>query len=217
MKRAMQKKIAIISSILDSLYPDPQASLHYTNPYTLLIATLLSGQSSDRNVNRVTPLLFASASTAQEMLLLPISTIQTIIRPCGLSNRKAHYILALSKKIVEEHQGQCPTSMEELQQLPGVGRKTAAVVRSEAFKQPEFPIDTHLFRSARRWNLTRATTTLAVEKELKKLFEKKEWYKRHLQIIYYGREWCPARKHRADCLICQKLFPKQYRGSKQSV
>jgi endonuclease-3 len=200
-------RIAFIQSVLDALFPCPSIPLKHTDPYTLLIAVLLSAQSTDKRVNLITPLLFAKASTPKQMIALSVEEIQTIIRPCGLSNTKAKAIWNLSKILLEKHQGKVPASFSELEQLPGVGHKTASVVMSQAFHKPAFPVDTHIHRCAKRWNLSDGSSVKQTEKDLKRLFPKKSWNKVHLQIIYFAREYCPARAHRAaSCPICSRLY-----------
>lgn len=180
--------------------------LYHSNSYTLLIAVLLSARCTDAMVNRVTPALFAKAKTPKRMLSLSIEEIQKIIKPCGLSPQKAAHIYALSKMLVELHGGQVPHTFEELEALPGVGHKTASVVMAQAFAVPAFPVDTHIFRLSHRWNLSSGKTVVAVEKDLKKIFPSHHWIKLHLQIIYFGRKFCPAKGHKKNnCPICSFL------------
>ncbi|MCH9608577.1 MAG: Endonuclease III [Chlamydiales bacterium] len=198
-----KERVHQIQKILDHYFPDPEVPLNYTSSFTLLIAVLLSARCTDAMVNRVTPHLFAKASTPQQMAALPVSTIQGIIRPCGLSPQKAKRIQALSKIIEQEHGGEVPSSLEELEKLPGVGHKTASVVLNQAFGLPAFPVDTHIYRSARRWGLSKGKTVVAVEKDLKRLFDKSAWGKLHLQIILFARNYCPSRGHQKEtCPIC---------------
>ena len=198
-----KEKAKIIQKILNSLFPNPSIPLTHKDPYTLLIAVLLSAQCTDVRVNLITPILFAKASTPKEMIRLSIDEIQNIIRPCGLSNAKAKAIWNLSKILLEKHGGKVPKTFEELEELPGVGHKTASVVMVQAFHLPAFPVDTHIHRCAKRWGLSSGKNVKQTEKDLKTLFSKKDWTKVHLQIIYFARKYCPARGHRtADCPIC---------------
>jgi endonuclease-3 len=196
-------KAKVIAKILNELYPDPEVPLIHKDPYSLLIAVLLSARCQDARVNTVTPTLMALADTPEKMAHIPVETIQAIIRPCGLSPRKSKAILELSKILVDQYGGQVPCSFEALEELPGVGHKTASVVMAQAFHIPAFPVDTHIFRCARRWGLSKGTTVEKVEADLKKLFPKSQWIKLHLQIIYFAREYCPAQRHDpASCPIC---------------
>lgn len=198
-----QEKAKEIRRILDLLYPDPGIPLEHTDSYTLLIAVLLSAQCTDVRVNTVTPRLFAAARTPQEMALLPVEQIEEIIRPCGLAPTKARAIKALSKLLIEYHDGKVPKSFEELEALPGVGHKTASVIMAQAFNVPAFPVDTHIHRCAKRWGLSEGKNVVRSERDLKALFPKKYWNKLHLQIIYFAREYCKAVKHDPEtCPIC---------------
>lgn len=193
-----------IQDILHHLFPDPEIPLQHQDPYTLLIAVVLSAQNTDRKVNQSTPALFAKASNPQQMLTLSIEEIANIIKPCGLSNIKAKSIWNLSKILVEQHKGRVPNSLSALEKLPGVGHKTASVVISQGFDKPAFPVDTHIHRCAKRWFLSRGKNVEETEKDLKRLFPKKIWNKLHLQMIYFAREYCPARGHKKKaCPICQ--------------
>ncbi|MCB1080321.1 MAG: endonuclease III, partial [Chlamydiia bacterium] len=170
------------------------------------IAVVLSARCTDKKVNEITPKLFAKASTPEKMAALPQSTIQSIIKPCGLSPAKSKAIKNLSKILVEDYGGKVPKDWEALERLPGVGHKTASVVMAQAFKEPAFPIDTHIHRCAKRWGLSSGKTVKQTEKDLKALFPKASWIKLHLQIIYFGREYCPARGHKVEnCPICSAL------------
>jgi endonuclease-3 len=210
MKRA--EKAAKIGAILDRLHPLPPIPLAHEDPYTLLVAVVLSAQCTDKRVNEVTPGLFALARTPEQMAALPVSRIQAEIRPCGLAPAKAKNIHALSQLLIERHRGQVPSSFEELEALPGVGHKTAGVVRVQAFGLPAFPVDTHIHRLAARWGLSSGRNVAQTERDLKALFPESEWGKRHLQIIYFGREQCPARGHDAEtCPICSWAAPKRPR------
>lgn len=195
---------------LNELYPDPPIPLDHSDPYTLLIAVLLSAQCTDKRVNQVTPLLFSKAKTPQKMVQLPVEDIQSIIRPCGLSPQKAKAISGLSRILLDEHGGQVPKSLESLEKLPGVGHKTAQVVMAQSFGVPSFPVDTHIHRLAHRWGLSDGRSVIQTERDLKALFAPSLWNKLHLQIIYYGREHCTARGcDGTKCEICKKLFPRR--------
>lgn len=199
-------KAAEIQKILDELFPDPAIPLLHKDPYTLLIAVLLSAQCTDARVNTITPLLFQKADTPEKMVNLSIDEIEEIIRPCGLAPSKAKHIWKLSEMLIKEHNGQVPASFDSLEALPGVGHKTASVVMIQAFDIPAFPVDTHIHRLAKRWGLSNGKSVEQTEKDLKRLFPKKAWKKLHLQIIYYARKYCPARGHSiADCPICSTL------------
>jgi len=201
-----KKRIKIISDYLNALFPHPSPTLKHKNPFTLLIAVVLSAHSTDRTVNKVTPILFKKAETAKKMSHLSQKKIQQMIRPCGLSLRKSRAILALSKILVKKFKGKVPKTFEDLEALPGVGHKTASVVLNQAFNIPTFPVDTHIFRLAKKWGLTKAKTKDKAEEDLKKSFPKKSWGKLHLQMIYYARKYCPARGHVLNkCPICLKL------------
>ncbi len=191
---------------LESLYPETPIPLDHNDPYTLLIAVLLSAQCTDLRVNKITPKLFKKAQTPSRMIQLSIEEIEDIIRPCGLSPQKSKAIWNLSKIILEKHQGIVPQTFEELEELPGVGHKTASVVMAQAFGHPTFPVDTHIHRLAHRWKLSNGKNVLQTEKDLKKIFAKNLWNKLHLQIIFYGREYCKARPHEIkNCPICQEI------------
>lgn len=198
-----------IAKMLEEFYPETPIPLDHQDPYTLLIAVLLSAQCTDARVNKVTPFLFEKADTPQEMITLEVDEIKAIIRPCGLSPRKSKAIHRLSEIILEEHNGEVPQSFEALEALPGVGHKTASVVMSQAFGVPAFPVDTHIHRLAKRWGLSEGKSVTQVERDLKELFPKKLWNKLHLQIIFFGREYCPARGHQPEeCPICSKYGVK---------
>lgn len=201
-----KQRAALIQSILNELYPDPGIPLKHKDAYTLLIAVLLSAQCTDKRVNLITPILFSKASSPEKMVELSIAEIQEIIRPCGLSTAKAKAIWNLSKILIEKHHGKVPCSFELLEELPGVGHKTASVVMSQAFHVPAFPVDTHIHRCAARWGLSDGSSVQKTERDLKLLFPEKTWNKVHLQIIYFAREYCPARGHNSDkCPICSEL------------
>jgi endonuclease-3 len=194
-----------ILKILERLYPAPAAPLNHTDAYTLLISALLSGQSTDATVNRITPGLFRRASNPRSMSRLPVGEIRSMIKPCGLSPTKARHIRALSKILTEQHGGWVPHSFEALEALPGVGHKTASVVMAMAFHVPAFPVDTHIHRLAFRWGLSNGRSVEQTEADLKKLFPGEKWGRVHIQLIYYGRQYCPARGHRLErCAICRR-------------
>jgi endonuclease-3 len=198
-----QEKAKQIQKILNELFPCPSIPLTHKDPYTLLIAVVLSARNTDAKVNQITPHLFKLASTPEEMIQLTIPEIQKIIKPCGLSPTKAKNIWHLSKILIEKYKSKVPKSFEELEQLPGVGHKTASVVMAQAFHVPAFPVDTHIYRCARRWGLSKGKTVEKVEEDLKKLFPRKDWIKVHLQIIYFARKYCPARGKHDSCPICE--------------
>ena len=201
MKRA--EKAKKIGEILDRLYPEPPIPLAHHDPFTLLVAVLLSAQTTDAQVNKVTPALFARASTPEAMAKLSVDEILACIRACGLAPTKAKNVKKLAETLVAEHGGKVPADLEALEQLPGVGHKTASVVMSQAFGVPAFPVDTHIHRLAARWGLSKGKNVEQTERDLKKVFPRDEWSRRHLQIIYFGREYCPARGHdAAECPIC---------------
>jgi len=201
MKRA--EKAERIHAILDELYPKVPVPLDHVDPYTLLIAVLLSAQCTDKKVNEITPKLFARARTPREMVKLSADQIREIIKPCGLSPAKSKAIRGLSEILLDEHDGQVPPDFDELEALPGVGHKTASVVMAQAFGVPAFPVDTHIHRLAARWGLSNGSSVERTERDLKALFPREAWNRLHLQIIYFGREHCPARGHDlAACPIC---------------
>lgn len=188
-----KEKASIVQEHLEQLYPEVPIPLDHQDPYTLLIAVLLSAQCTDERVNRITPLLFTKADNPMDMVKLSIDQIKEIIRPCGLSPAKSKAIWNLSQIILDEHGGDVPQSFEALERLPGVGHKTASVVMSQAFGVPAFPVDTHIHRLMYRWGLTNGKSVEQTEKDAKKLFPKELWNRLHLQIIFYGREYSPAR------------------------
>ncbi len=197
------EKAERIAKILATLFPMPEVPLSHRDPYSLLIAVLLSAQCTDQRVNQVTPKLFERAATPQHMSKLTVPQIRSIIHPCGLAPTKAKNIRALSKQLIERHAGRVPKTFEELEALPGVGHKTAGVVRLQAFGLPAFPVDTHIHRLAARWGLSSGRSVEQTESDLKKLFPRAEWARLHLQIIYFGRAHCPARGHDlSQCPIC---------------
>jgi endonuclease-3 len=203
------EKVSHITQMLEELYPETLVPLDHSDPYTLLIAVLLSAQCTDERVNKITPFLFERADNPTDMIHLEVDEIKSIIRPCGLSPRKSKAIYDLSQILLDEHQGKVPQSFEALEALPGVGHKTASVVMSQAFGVPAFPVDTHIHRLAYRWNLSSGKNVEKTEKDLKRLFPKEIWNKLHLQIIFFGREYCPARGHNPrECPIC-KLYGRK--------
>ncbi len=192
-----------IGAILDELYPHPPIPLEHRDPFTLLVAVMLSAQTTDKKVNEVTPALFRAASTPAEMAALDVREIQRVIRQIGLAPTKARNLKATSALLVERHGGVVPADLQALEALPGVGHKTASVVMAQAFGVPAFPVDTHIHRLAARWRLSNGTTVERTEADLKRVFPVETWIRRHLQIIYFGREHCPARGHDLDaCRIC---------------
>ncbi len=198
-----QEKADKIAEILEELYPKVPIPLDHQDNYTLLIAVLLSAQCTDKRVNQITPLLFAEAATPQDMVKMDVDHIREIIKPCGLSPRKSKAIHKLSEILLDKHDGEVPESFEDLEALPGVGHKTASVVMSQGFGHPAFPVDTHIHRLAYRWALSTGKNVVQTEKDLKRLFPKEKWNRLHLQIIFFGREYCPARGHDPlSCPIC---------------
>jgi endonuclease-3 len=188
-----KERASIIAPYLDRLYPTTPIPLDHKDPYTLLIAVLLSAQCTDKRVNQITPSLFARADTPASMVRLPVTEIESIIRPCGLAPRKARAISELSRILLDDYGGEVPADADALEALPGVGHKTASVVLAQAFGQATFPVDTHIHRLAKRWRLTRGRNVVETEKDLKRLFPSERWNRLHLQIIFYGREYCTAR------------------------
>ncbi len=208
MKKA--DRVAFVIQKLEELYPETPIPLDHTDAYTLLISVLLSAQCTDKRVNEITPFLFAKANNPYDMVKLSVDEIREIIKPCGLSPFKSKAIHQLSEIIIEKHQGNVPQTFEELEALPGVGHKTASVVMSQAFGVPAFPVDTHIHRLAERWKLSSGKNVDQTEKDLKRLFPKELWNKAHLQIIFYGREFCPARGHNIEnCIICKTIHLKE--------
>ncbi len=194
---------------LEDLYPETPIPLDHKDPFTLLVAVLLSAQCTDVRVNQITPALFARADNPQDMMHVPVDEIRDIIRPCGLSPAKSAAISNLSRILVEKHGGEVPANFADLEELPGVGHKTASVVMAQAFGVPAFPVDTHIHRLATRWKLTSGKNVVQTEQDLKKLFPRDSWNKLHLQIIFYGREYCTARGCNGKvCPLCRELFAK---------
>jgi endonuclease-3 len=202
----LKAKAANIQAILDALYPETPIPLQHSDAYTLLVAVLLSAQCTDERVNTITPALFERAGNPYDMAEVPVDDIREIIKPCGLSPAKSKAISNLSKIIIEKHGGKVPESFEDLEALPGVGHKTASVVMSQAFGHPAFPVDTHIHRLATRWGLTNGKNVEQTEADLKAIFPKETWNKLHLQIIFFGRQYCPARGHKVEeCPVCRGL------------
>ena len=195
---------------LDELYPNPPIPLNSKNHFQLLVAVLLSAQCTDERVNKVTPVLFKKADTPSKMIKLSKEDIYLIIRPCGLAPKKSSAIYELSKTLIEKHNSQVPENFEDLEKLPGVGHKTASVVMSQGFGHPAFPVDTHIHRLAQRWGLSKGKNVQQTEKDLKKVFPRDKWNRLHLQIIFYGREYCSARGCNGTvCEICKTLYPNR--------
>ncbi len=208
MKRV--EKAERVRTQLETLYPDPPIPLRHRDPYTLLIAVLLSAQTTDERVNKVTPALFRRAATPRAMAQLSVDEIRESIRTCGLAPAKAKSIQRLSEILVEEHGGKVPESFDALEALPGVGHKTASVVMAQAFGHPAFPVDTHIHRLAARWGLSNGHSVERTERDLKASFPKECWNKLHLQMIYFGREHCPAQRHDLTmCPICSWAASKK--------
>lgn len=204
------ERAAYVQNRLQELYPKPPIPLDHKDPYTLLLAVLLSAQCTDVRVNQITPLLFSRADNPQDMVKLSIDEIREIIRPCGLSPMKSKGIAGLSQILIDQHNSEVPADMHALEALPGVGHKTASVVMAQAFGVPAFPVDTHIHRLAQRWGLTSGQSVTQTERDLKRLFPEASWNDLHLQIIYYGREHCSARGCDGTvCEICRSLYPNR--------
>ncbi len=205
-------RAAFVDRRLAELYPETPIPLRFTDPFTLLVAVVLSAQCTDVRVNQVTPDLWTEAATPEAMCRLPVARIQAIIRPCGLAPQKARAIAGLSRQLVDRHGGRVPRSFGELEALPGVGHKTASVVMAQAFGEPAFPVDTHIHRLARRWGLSNGRNVEQTERDLKRLFPRDRWNRLHLRIIFYGRQYCTARGCDGTvCEICRTLFPGRRR------
>ena len=203
-------RAAFILQRLNQLYPETPVPLGHSNTFELLVAVLLSAQCTDERVNKVTPALFAEANNPFDMQHVPVDTLYQIVRPCGLAPQKSKAISALSKILVANYNGEVPEDMAALETLPGVGHKTASVVMSQGFGHPAFPVDTHIHRLAQRWGLTKGKSVVQTERDLKKLFPRQEWNKLHLQIIFYGREFCSARGCDGRvCDICTTCYPNR--------
>jgi endonuclease-3 len=210
-----KERAVYILNRLEELYPETSVPLDHNDPYTLLIAVLLSAQCTDVRVNQVTPQLFARADTPQAMVRLSEDEIRAIIRPCGLAPMKAKGIAGLSRILLEKHGGEVPADMAALEALPAVGHKTASVVMAQAFGVPAFPVDTHIHRLAQRWGLTSGKNVVQTERDLKRLFPEASWNRLHLQIIFYGREHCTARGCQGmECEICRTVYPERKRAKK---
>ena len=210
-----KERAAYIQNRLQQLYPETPIPLDHKDPYTLLIAVLLSAQCTDVRVNQITPLLFARADSPQEMVKLSVEEIKEIIRPCGLSPMKSKGIAGLSQILLNEHGGEVPADIKALEALPAVGHKTASVVMAQAFGVPSFPVDTHIHRLAQRWGLTSGKNVAQTERDLKRIFPESRWNDLHLQIIFYGREHCTA--HGCDgrvCPICRSVYPDRKHAKK---
>jgi len=205
-----KEKATAIGQLLAEMYPETPIPLAHEDPYTLLVAVLLSAQCTDERVNQITPLLWRKARTPDRMVTLSVNEIEGIIRPCGLAPAKSKAIHRLSEILLEEHAGMVPADMEALERLPGVGHKTASVVMSQAFGQPAFPVDTHIHRLAWRWGLSSGKNVVQTEKDLKRLFPESTWNALHLRIIFFGREHCPARGHDPyRCPVCSLYGRKE--------
>jgi endonuclease-3 len=209
------ERAAWIDGRLAELYPETPVPLDHKDAFSLLVAVLLSAQCTDKRVNLVTPHLWALGDTPEKMMRVSVAEIQCVIRPCGLSPQKAKAIAGLSKILVEKHGGVVPWSFEELEELPGVGHKTASVVMAQAFGVPAFPVDTHIHRLAQRWKLTNGKNVEQTEADLKKLFPREHWNALHLRIIFYGREHCTAHSCEGSvCVVCRTVVPERRRGVK---
>lgn len=206
------EKVNDILSLLDQYIPDPETPLHHKDAYTLLISVLLSAQCTDERVNKTTPFLFKRADNPYDMVKMSAEEIREIIKPCGLSPMKSKGIYGLSKILIDKYNGEVPGTLEELEALPAVGHKTASVMMTQWFGKPAFPVDTHIHRLAYRWGLSNGKSVEQTEKDLKRLIPENRWIKVHLQIVYFGRQYCPARGHRwTECPICSKYMRKDLR------
>ncbi len=204
------ERVNFIQNKLQQLYPNPPIPLDHNCPYTLLISVLLSAQCTDERVNKITPLLFKKADNPYDMVKMTIDDIANIIRPCGLSPMKSKGIWGLSKILIEQHNGKVPQNFQDLEKLPAVGHKTASVVMAQAFNHSSMPVDTHIHRLAQRWGLTNGKNVKQTEKDLKRLFPQEIWNDLHLQIIFYGREFCSARLcNGLECEICTTIYPNR--------
>ena len=204
------EKVNFVIKTLNNLYPEIPIPLNHKDPYTLLIAVLLSAQCTDLRVNQITPILFAKADNPFDMIKMSVEEIKAIIRPCGLSPMKSKGIHGLSHILIEKHQGKVPQSFKALEALPAVGHKTASVVMSQAFGVPAFPVDTHIHRLMYRWNLSNGKSVVQTERDAKRLFPEELWNDLHLQIIWYGREYCKARDcYGLTCKICKSCYPNR--------
>ncbi len=201
-----QERVDFIIHKLESLYPNPEIPLDHTDAYTMLISVLLSAQCTDKRVNLTTPHLFKKADTPQKMIQLSVKEIEDIVRPCGLAPAKSKAIHRLSEILLEKHKGEVPDTFEDLEHLPGVGHKTASVIMTQVFGKSAFPVDTHIHRLMHRWKLSNGKSVEQTERDAKRLFPENLWNKLHLQIIYFGREYCAARGHdKEHCPICNEI------------
>ncbi len=205
MKRT--ERAAIVTEELARAFPEPEVPLQHHDAFTLLVAVMLSAQCTDARVNLVTPALFAAAPDAATLAAMPWQEVRELISTCGLADTKAQRLVGMAQQLMERHGGQVPGSFEELEALPGVGHKTASVVMNQAFGLPAFPVDTHIFRLAHRWKLSRGRTVEAVEADLKKLFPQESWGKLHIRFVLWGRQYCPARGCKPTCAVCARLAP----------
>lgn len=199
------QRAAIVLEEMEKAFPEPDVPLHHHDAFTLLVAVMLSAQCTDARVNQVTPALFAAAPTPEAMAAMSWPQVREYIATCGLTETKAKRLVETSRLLVERHGGQVPGTFEELEALPGVGHKTASVVMNQAFGHPAFPVDTHIFRLARRWKLSCGKTVEAVEADLKKVFARSTWGKLHIQLVLWGRQYCPARGCKPTCAVCSRL------------
>ena len=198
-------KVKFVTSTLEKLYPNPEIPLNHENNFTFLVAVMLSAQSTDKKVNEISPRLFKKANTAEKMNLLNADEIKKYIKEIGLAPTKSKNIKKMSQQLLSLHRGKVPNTFEELENLAGVGHKTASVIMSQAFNHSAFPVDTHIHRLAFRWKLSNGKNVATTENDLKRKFDKSLWNKLHLQMIFYGREWCQARKKECNCQICYKI------------
>ena len=203
---SLDEKIDFIINTLENLYPNPKIPLDHKNTFTFLVAVMLSAQSTDKKVNEITPALFAKADSAKKMSLLNVEKIKKLIRQIGLAPTKSKNIKKMSQILVNKYNGKVPNSLEELKALPGVGQKTASVIISQIFNKPAFPVDTHIHRLACRWKLSSGKNVVQTEKDLKIIFPVDLWNKLHLQIIFFGREYCKTKKTKCNCIICSKII-----------
>ena len=201
----LSHKTKFVISVLNELYPEPEIPLEHENNFTFLVAVMLSAQSTDKKVNQITPKLFAKANTPEKMDKLSEKEIRTLIREIGLAPTKSKNIKKTSTQLLDKHGGEIPDNFEELEELAGVGHKTASVIMAQAFNVPAFPVDTHIHRLAFRWGLSNGKNVQMTEKDLKASFKKKDWNRLHLQMIFYGREYCQARKRICKCQICEGI------------
>ena len=204
-KLKLTDKVKFITSTLEELYPKPDIPLNHENNFTFLVAVMLSAQSTDKKVNEITPKLFEKANNPSEMNKLNVNEIRDIIKQIGLAPTKAKNIKKMSQQLLDKHNGKVPNNFEDLEKLAGVGHKTASVLMAQAFDTPAFPVDTHIHRLAYRWGLSNGKNVIQTEKDLKRIFDEKLWNKLHLQMIFYGREWCKARKTKCKCKICSAV------------